>query len=140
MNESILTKSFLKRVGSEGLIIGIMTSIGFLIGLNMGGELLGSTMAFGTLCLSRLTHGYNCKSGKPILFKKEFFNNKAMQYAFGVGFVLMTAVMLIPALQGIFKVQTLTLSQLGIVYGLALCNLVLIQLKKFLNNMLKNRK
>ncbi|MGI6095138.1 MAG: cation-translocating P-type ATPase [Lachnospiraceae bacterium] len=140
MNESILTKSFLKRVGTEGLVIGVLTSAAFLIGLHLDGRLLGSTMAFGTLCLSRLTHGYNCKSGKPVLFKKEFFNNKAMQCAFAVGFLLMTAVMLIPALQPVFKVQTLNMMQLGIVYGLAVCNLLIVQFMKFVKTALKNRK
>lgn len=58
-DESILTKDFLSKIGLEGLVIGAMTMISFLTGYNQNGTLLGSTYAFGTLCLARLFHGYN---------------------------------------------------------------------------------
>ncbi len=131
MNESILTKNYLLSIGTEGLVIGIMTVIAFMIGLQNGGALLGSTMAFGTLCSSRLVHGYNCKSNRPVIFSSRFWNNMALHGAFLVGFVLITAVLLIPGLQGLFKVVTLDMTQLVTVYGLALANLPVIQLIKF---------
>lgn len=127
MSESILTGTFLKRVGIEGGIIGLITLGAFLIGLRDGNVRLASTMAFGVLCLSRLVHGYNCKGKKPVIFTKQFFNNKCMQGAFLAGFVLLTAVLTIPALQGIFAVQTLNLMQLLTVYGLSLLSLLVIQ-------------
>ena len=55
-DESILTKDFLGKIGLEGLVIGMMTMIGFLTGYHQNGALLGSTYAFGTLCLARLFH------------------------------------------------------------------------------------
>ena len=88
MNESILTKPFLTSVGIEGFVIAVMTMIAFTIGYQDKNATLASTMAFATLCLSRLVHGYNCKSKSPILFKKGFFNNKFLQGAFLIGFVL----------------------------------------------------
>ena len=130
MNESILTKPFLLSVGTEGFVIGLMTLIAFLIGYRDGNALLGSTMAFGTLCLSRLVHGYNCKSKRPIWFRKGFFNNKYMQGAFAAGFLLITAVLTLPVLHSFFQVQTLTWTQLLTVYGLALVNLPAVQLLK----------
>ena len=104
MNESILTKPFLASVGIEGFVIAVMTMVGFMIGYQES-ALLASTMAFGTLCLSRLVHGYNCKSKSPVLFKKSFFNNKYLQGAFLVGFILITLVLTMPLLQSMFKVQ-----------------------------------
>lgn len=130
MNESILTKSFLAGVGLEGGIIGLITLGAFWLGYRTGNFRLAGTMAFGVLCLSRLVHGYNCKGKKPVLFTKQFFNNKYMQGAFLTGFLLLTAVLTIPALQSIFSVQTLSLAQLLSVYGLAFLNLPLIQLMK----------
>lgn len=127
MNESILTKSFLARVGVEGTVIGLITMAAFCIGYSGGNAQLGSTMAFGTLCLSRLVHGYNCKSKNPVLFTGRLFNNKYMQYAFLVGFVLLSAVLTIPGLHSLFAVQTLNLTQLLTVYGLSLLNLPVIQ-------------
>lgn len=93
---------------------------------------MASTMAFATLCLGRLVHGYNCKAKKPLLFQKGFFNNKFLQGAFLIGFVLLNGVLLIPALHSVFQVQTLNLTQLLIVYGLAFLNLPIIQFLKFL--------
>ena len=133
--ESLLTKSFLGRVGSEGLVIGALTFAAFLIGLNQGGEngtVLASTMAFGTLCLSRLVHGYNCKSVEPVIGKKGFFNNIYMQGAFLAGFLLLNLVLSAPALEGFFQVQTLTWQQLFTVYGLAALTLPIVQALKWL--------
>lgn len=134
MNESILTKPFLMSIGTEGLVIGIMTMAAFMIGYGQSGSLLASTMAFGTLCMSRLVHGFNCKAAKPVIFTKRFFNNIYLIGAFLIGFALITAVMTIPALQGMFKVVTLNMSQLLTVYGLALLNLPVIQLLKWISN------
>lgn len=132
MNESILTKDFLTKIGTEGLCIGITTMIGFMIGLTGegGNAVLASTMAFGTLCTARLVHGFNCKSDYPVIFSKRFWNNIYLIGAFLLGLVLITCVMTIPALDEVFKVQTLTFTQLLIVYGLALVNLPIIQLMK----------
>ena len=130
MNESILTKPFLASVGIEGLCIGVMTAIAFLIGYSHGDKILATTMAFATLCLSRLVHGYNCKSAYPTIFTKKFFNNKFLQGAFVVGFILLNMVLVIPALHNLFQVRTLHISQLLTVYVLALLNLPVIQLLK----------
>ena len=134
MNESILTKQYLLSIGTEGLSIGIMTMAAFLIGYRSGDAILASTMAFGTLCTSRLVHGFNCKSSRPVLFTKRFFNNIYLIGAFLIGLVLITGVLVIPGLQGIFKVASLNMGQLLTVYGLALLNLPLVQLLKWIRN------
>ena len=130
MNESILTKDFLSQIGIEGFVIGCMTAIAFLIGYADHNTLLASTMAFGTLCLGRLFHGFNCKSSHPVLGKKEMWNNKYLIGAFLIGAVLMTFVLCVPALHGLFKVQTVGIKNLCIIYGLAFANLPVIQLLK----------
>ena len=142
MNESILTKDFLTKIGTEGLCIGITTMIGFMIGLTGegGNAVLASTMAFGTLCTARLVHGFNCKSDYPVIFSKRFWNNIYLIGAFLLGLVLITCVMAIPALDEVFKVQTLTFTQLLIVYGLALVNLPIIQLMKKIKLMFTKNK
>lgn len=136
-NESILTRSFLGRIGIGGLCIGFTTMTAFLIGYygvftaaGEGSALLGSTMAFGTLCTARLFHGFNCKSNKPVVFTSKVFNNVYLIGAFFIGLILITAVLMIPALHEIFKVQTLTFAQLCTVYGLAFINIPIIQLIK----------
>ncbi|MBS5386995.1 MAG: cation-translocating P-type ATPase [Clostridiales bacterium] len=131
MNESILTKDFLFKVGTEGLSIGVTTMIAFLIGYHSGeNALLASTMAFATLCCARLFHGFNCKSDRPVVFTKAVINNIYLIGAFILGIILITCVVMIPGLHSIFKVQTLTISQLFTVYGLAALNIPIVQLLK----------
>ena len=132
MNESILTKNYLLSIGTEGLVIGIMTMTAFMIGYRAGDATLASTMAFGTLCTSRLVHGFNCKSNHPVIFTKRFFNNIYLIGAFLLGLALITSVLMIPALRGIFKVAPLSMEQLFTIYGLALLNLPVIQLLKWI--------
>ena len=132
MNESILTKDFLIKVGTEGFCIGLMTMLAFLIGYRGGDAVLASTMAFGTLCTGRLVHGFNCKSDRPMMFSKKLWNNIYLIGAFLIGFVLITSVLTIPALQNVFKVVPLNVTQLFTVYGLALLNLPVIQLLKWI--------
>ena len=135
-DESILTKDFLSKIGLEGLVIGVMTMISFLTGYHQDGALLGSTYAFGTLCLARLFHGYNCKSDHPVIFSKRFFNNKWMQGAFALGAILITAVLTIPGLHQVFKVETLNFEQLGTVYLYAFACFPIIQLLKWVRGKL----
>lgn len=137
-NESILTKDFLIGILSEGLVIAIMTMSAYYIGLKSGTAETASTMAFATLCLSRLVHGFNSKSKKAILFSKEIVNNKYLFGAFFIGFVLLNTVLLIPALSGVFEVAPINSSLLATIYGLAIANLFIIQAMKWVKtNLLK---
>mgnify|MGYP005907706885 CR=1 FL=1 len=138
-DESILTKDFLSKIGLEGLVIGAMTMISFLTGYNQNGTLLGSTYAFGTLCLARLFHGYNCKSDHPVIFTKGLFHNKWLQGAFVLGTVLITTVLTVPGFHNLFKVETLNLMQLGCVYLYAFASLLIIQLLKCIRMKLRKR-
>lgn len=130
-NQSILTKKVLTNICVEGIVIGVMTMIAFYVGFLRNAE-VASTMAFSTLCLSRLVHGFNCKSDKPVWFTKKMWNNKSMIGAFFVGFVLLNAVLLVPALQGIFAVAPLTIAELLTVYGLSLGTFVIVQIFKMI--------
>ena len=130
-NQSILTKKVLTNICVEGIVIGVMTMIAFYVGFLRNAE-VASTMAFSTLCLSRLVHGFNCKSDKPVWFTKKMWNNKSMIGAFFVGFVLLNAVLLVPALQGIFAVAPLTIAELLTVYGLSLGTFVIVQILKMI--------
>ena len=130
-NQSILTKRVLTNICVEGIVIGVMTMIAFYVGFMRNAE-VASTMAFSTLCLSRLVHGFNCKSDKPVWFTKTMWNNKSMIGAFFVGFVLLNAVLLVPALQGIFAVAPLTIAELLTVYGLSLGTFVIVQILKMI--------
>lgn len=138
--ESILTGKFLSKTAVDGWVIGTMTMIAFLTGYHQNGALLGSTYAFGTLCLARLFHGFNCKSDHPVIFTKKFFNNKWLLGAFMLGAALITAVLTVPGLETVFKVETLNLTQLGTVYLYAFAALPIIQLIKWVRNRMTRTK
>ena len=129
-SEGILTKEFLTSVGLEGVLIAIATIIAFHLGLANGGAAVGSTMAFATLCLSRLFHGFNCKAARPVIFSSRLWNNKTLLGAFAVGALLLAAVLLIPGLKSLFQVMPLSGALLGAIVGLAFCSMLAIQLLK----------
>lgn len=135
-NESIMTKDFLINVGIEGLVIAVTTMTAFMIGYRDNNALLASTMAFGTLCMGRLFHGFNCKSDKPVIFNN-LFSNKWLIGSFLTGVILMSSVLMIPAFHTALKVQTLSIAQLLIIYALAAADFLIIQLIKWLKTLIK---
>ena len=124
------------KIGYSGLVISVATILAFLIG-NAHGPATASTMAFATLCLSRLFHGFSCKSDEPILFTKKMFNNKFGILAFIAGLILLNCVLLTPGVTGLFKVSGLTLGLYGWIYLLAFGSFMVVQLIKFIISSVK---
>ena len=129
-NEGILTRPFLLRVGIEGLVLAAATIAAFYLGLNCGGAAAGQTMAFSTLCLSRLFHGFSCKSPHPVLLTRRLWNNRALLGAFAAGSLLLGLVLLVPALEPLFSVVPLSAGMAGAVVGLAFGSMLTIQMLK----------
>lgn len=126
--ESILNKKSLLTIGAQGILIGGATIVAYLMGLQQSAE-MARTMAFATLTLSRLFHGFNCR-GEESIFKLKFGTNKASIGAFFAGVVLLGLVLFVPGLQGLFSVEVLSGGQIGAVAVLAVIPTVLIQIWK----------
>jgi len=131
-NDSILTFRFLSNILIEGGVIAIATMSAYYIGMTTMGSAGAKTMAFAVLCLSRLLHGFNCKTKNPILFTQRMWNNKALIGAFAVGFVFLNAVLLIKPLHSIFRVVWIGNTNLLMVYGISVICLLVIQILKWL--------
>ncbi|MFX3623632.1 MAG: cation-translocating P-type ATPase [Ectobacillus sp.] len=129
INTPILNKTFAVEVMLEGFLIALGTVFAFQIGLASGDHAAASTMAFATLCLSRLLHGFNSRS-KQSIFKIGVFSNKYIWIAVLLGIALLHIVLLFPPLRGIFEVAPLNSAQFFAIYGLALMPLVAIQVYK----------
>ena len=127
--EGILTKEFMMKLILQGGLIAVCTMTAFHLGLNQGGAAVGSTMAFCTLTLARLFHGFNCRSSHSI-FRIGFSGNWYSLGAFLAGGALLSLVMFVPFLERLFSVAPLTGSQIGLVYLLAVIPTVVIQLTK----------
>ncbi len=137
--EPILTKPFLKRILTQGALIGAFTLAAFYIGLDQSDTMLASTMAFATLTLARLFHGFNCRSEKSIA-RVGLKSNMACVYAFILGFLLLHAVLFIPVLQNLFLVAPLSLHNLYIIYILAFMPTLIIQIYKVIKEALEKSK
>lgn len=130
IGESIMTKDFIRNIVIQGVVIAAATMVAFYTGMRQGGAGVASTMAFSTLCLCRLLHGFSCKGKKPVILSKKLFDNQILWIAFIIGFLLLNCVLLIPALHGIFEVENLALGQLLLVYGFSFGSFLLIQVWK----------
>ena len=132
--ESILTKDFLIKTGYSGVIISLATISAFLLGyFYQGAHNAGAamTMAFATLCMARLFHGFSCKADKPVLFSKRLWNNKFTILAFLAGMLLINAVLWIPALHNLFQIENgMSGLLIGAIYGFSFGSMLLVQLVK----------
>ena len=130
-NESILNKELLKIVAFEGIIISIFTIISFYGGNPHLNPKAASTMAFSTLCLARLFHGFNCR-GNQSIFKLGITTNIYSICAFLVGVLLLSTVLFIPPLKIVFNVVSLSGNQYLLLIFCAIMPTVIIQLLKII--------
>ncbi|WP_313529860.1 cation-translocating P-type ATPase [Anaerotignum sp.] len=123
--ESILTKDFMRRLVLQGGMIAVVTIIAFYIGMGVN-DGMACTMAFATLCMARLFHGFNCRGARSIF---RLPNNPYSYGAFAVGAVLLMAVLFVPGLHGLFDINNaLTGTHILQIIGLAFVPTALIQL------------
>ena len=105
-SEGILSGETFRRIMLQGLCIAASTMAAFYIG-NGKGAAMASTMAFATLTLARLFHGFNCRGNKTI-FALGFTGNPYSILAFVSGSVLLGLVLFVPPLRGLFSVESLS--------------------------------
>ena len=133
--ESILNKDLITKVMGQGLLISVPTMIAFYIGYEESAA-VGSTMAFATLSLARLFHGFNCRA-KESIFKLGFRSNPFSLLAFVTGIVLLFSVLLVPGLDGLFLVEGINAARIGSIVGLAFVPTLLIQIYKVFRDLAK---
>ena len=131
--EPILTRGLMGKIFAYGAIIAAAVMVAYFIGLRDSGADLAMTMAFSTLTLARLFHGFNCR-GLPSIFRIGLTTNKASIGAFFAGVVLLAAVLFIPGLNTLFEVAPFTMREIGLVVVLALLPTVVIQIYKVIND------
>lgn len=140
----ILTGAFLKEITIQGFLIAACTMTAYLAGLYgwpecMAGNVTGSsavaaTMAFSTLTLARLFHGFTCRSHRS-LFKIGIFSNLYTVMAFEAGIVLLAAVLFVPGLQRVFMAADMSVEQFCLVVGLSFAPTALIQMGKMVKHL-----
>lgn len=132
--EPILNRPLLSRIGGQGLLIAIATMAAFYIGYESGDARMASTMAFATLTLARLFHGFNCRGAESI-FALKFSTNKYSVMAFFAGVILLFAVLFVPVLRTLFMVSPeFSVANLGEIVLLAFLPTLFIQIYKVIND------
>lgn len=136
-SDSILNKQTVLQITFEGIIIAICTMCAYLFGLKQD-PLVASTMAFATICLARLLHGFNCRSNLP-LTKIGLFTNRSSIYAFLIGFSLLHIILFVPFMHSLFMIQTISITQLFVIYAFASIPTIIIQTKKYWSSVKINK-
>ena len=137
-NEGFFANGYIWKICVEGVIIGGVTLIAYLLGNKVfNNHMVGQTMAFLTLSSTQLFHAYNVKSHHSV-FSPKSYKNKFMNFAFIVGFGLQIAVIYIPGIQDLFEFASLNIAQFGICIGLSLVMVVIQEIVKLVNR-LKNK-
>lgn len=132
----ILTKDFMIALLLQGGLIAVCTMTAFHIGLSTGNDAVASTMAFATLTLARLFHGFNCRSSHSI-FRIGLKSNLYSIGAFFAGVILLAIVLTVPFMERLFSVAPLTGVQLGLIALLALIPTVIIQAVKIIHDLMR---
>ena len=142
--KGIFTKGMTWRVLYQGVMIGLLTLIAFMLGLattNTRIERLtldeskievGQTMAFTTLAFAELVHVFSVRNNKKSVFKTGIFNNMKLIGAVALSAVLMLAILLIPGLREIFSIPVLPTQNVLELVGLIFAPLVIVEIFKFL--------
>ena len=126
----IMTKNFIMTMVSEGVLIAVATMSAYHIGIATSAA-MASTMAFATLTLARLFHGFNCR-GRESIFRLGLQSNKYSLYAFGAGVSLLALVIFVPVLHGVFSVESLSIVAIGQIVALSLLPTLIIQFVKII--------
>ena len=140
-DESVLNRPTMTNILATGILIALATGAAFLTGLGKFGfitarmpgvtygPVCASTMAFATLCLARLWHGFNCR-GREGIFRLGLFSNLFTIGAFLLGAALLHCILLLPFFHNAFGVALINGSMLGVVWILAFLPTLIIQIVK----------
>lgn len=128
----IMSKGMIWRVIYQGVMIGGLPLIAYLIGLRDGGVQLGQTMAFATLAFAQLVHVRNLHSNVRSSLSISPLKNKPLIGAIFISAVLALAVMLLPGVREAFNFVSMDRNHWLLVLGLSLAPILIVDLFKLL--------
>ncbi|KKC28525.1 calcium-transporting P-type ATPase, PMR1-type [Caldanaerobacter subterraneus] len=126
--ESIFAGGLAYRILFEGMLIGLVTLIAFVIGLKQNIE-TARTMAFAVLTLSQLAQALNVRSDKSI-FKIGLFTNKYMIFALIVA-ILLQVILIVTPLNAVFGLKNINVYDWDIIIAMAILPLLVMEVVKF---------
>ncbi|MCO7137424.1 cation-translocating P-type ATPase [[Clostridium] leptum] len=127
---TLFEKDLVRRVVTQGIFVSAMTIAAYWIGVSLGDHTVGQTMAFCVLAFSQMLRAFNQRSNtEPIWIRAEGIN-PWLFVSFGVSLLLMSCILFIPALQGMFQLTLLNATQWLIVAGLSFASILQVEIVK----------
>ncbi len=136
--KGIFTGGMTRRIVYQGIMIGTITLLAFIIGLSTPNVSeteriqIAQTMAFCVLALSQLVHVYNVRDNKNSIFKTGIFNNKMLILATIISACMMFVILFIPAIRNIFDLAVLPTMHIVEVILLVFSPILIVELVKLL--------
>ena len=128
--KGFMTKGMVWRVFYQGLMIGSIPLVSYLIGLHDSGQMLGRTMAFATLMFSQLVHVRNLHSNVLSSFRTNPLRNKPLIWAILVSAVIGLVVILLPPAREAFNLAVMDREHWIIVILMSLVPIAVVELFK----------
>ena len=135
-HQGIFTRSFTTKVVLQSLIIGAASLGAYMIGLEHSIE-TARTMTFAVMIFSQFTMIFSIRAGRQ-WFTHRFFTNRWLWLTIALVVALTLIVMLVPAMQGLFKITALSTSQWWMVVGLSVGVLIVSEAFKLLTRWMKH--
>ncbi len=140
--KQFMDKGMVWRISYQGVMMGAITLVAFLLGKRMGMEISGSaaaaesmgqTMAFASLIAAKLVHAGNLHSNTESRFRFNPLENKPLIFAIFASLLFSLAVLLVPSFSKAFSFSSeMGCTQWLTVAGLALVPLVVVEVFKAL--------
>ena len=129
-DEAIFSGKMGFNIFSQGIFIGAITLVAFILGIRNYSLEIGQTMAFATLSFSQLWQSLNSRSPRLSLIKLGVLTNRYLILAILISGSLQLGVMLIPTFQQIFKVLPLNGYQWTVVILLSFSPIIYVEILK----------
>ncbi len=128
--KGFMTRGMVWRVMYQGLMIGCIPLVSYIMGLRDGGEELGRTMAFATLMFAQLVHVRNLHSNEKSSFLFNPLKNKALIWGILGSAVIGLIVLLVPPVRDAFSLAVMDREHWIIVILMALAPIPVVELFK----------
>ena len=129
-NSSIFSGGLGITIFTEGIMIGLIATLSYMIGNNIfGSRELGKTMTFCTLSMSQLFHAFAVQSEHSI-FSAKRKTSKFMILSFFICMLMQVSVVAVGPLREIFRTCEMNLSQWAVVIFMSSLPLVVSEIEK----------
>ena len=125
-----MTKGMIWRVLYQGVMIGLIPLVAFMIGVRDGGESLGQTMAFASLVFAQLIHVRNLHSNTRSSLAINPLKNKPLLFAIFASVALALLVLLVPPVRDAFSFTAMDSTHWWTVILMSLIPIVVVDIFK----------